>query len=163
MFGVYAVYVPRTTSNAMKKVVKSRLVAVCNTMVLVLKKAGPPLRYTLPGGVKKKKESKEEALIREVGEEIGLPLAAGQAQLYLSQTKKGSGRLRCKHYFVVYLHSQAVAVKEKHKFDAACWVPWKQAIACMDKADRRAVKHCFKNKATRQQATAPPPLPRTMP
>lgn len=142
----------------MKKGVKSRLVAVHKTTVLVLKKAGPPLRYTLPGGSKKKKESKEQALIREVAEEVGVNLAAGQAQLYLSQTKKGRGRLRCKHYFVVYLHPQAVEVKEKHKFDAACWLPWQQAVACMDKADKRAVKHYFKRNAMQQHAaTLPPP------
>ena len=41
----------------MKKIKKSRLLAINRSKVMVLEKLGEPIRYTLPGGVKKRKEN----------------------------------------------------------------------------------------------------------
>lgn len=129
----------------MKKVVKSRLIALQKNKVLVLQKVGRPLRYTLPGGVKKKKETEEETLIREVGEEIKLKLSPGEVQFYLSHIKKGNSGAIIKNYFLVQLQPSAIKVKEKHKFEAAFWVDWKEALPFMDKSDRLAVRSYFKS------------------
>lgn len=129
----------------MKRVVKSRLVALHKNKVLVLQKVGRPLRYTLPGGVKKKKETEEETLIREVGEEIKLRLAPGEVQFYLSHIKKGKVMPVIRNYFLIQLQPSVIKVKEKHKFEAAFWVDWKEALPFMDQSDRLAVRSYFKS------------------
>lgn len=129
----------------MKKVVKSRLVATHKDKVLVLKKVDKPLRYTLPGGVKKRKETEEETLIREVGEEIKLKLSVGQFQFYLSHLRKGKEGAVVKNYYLIHMEPTPIKVKEKHKFAAANWMPWKEALPFMDKSDRMAVRSYFKS------------------
>lgn len=129
----------------MKKVVKSRLVAINKDKVLVLKKVEKPLRYTLPGGVKKKKETEEETLIREVGEEIKLKLASGQVKFFLSHIKKRKEETVIKNYFLIQLEPTSIKVKEKHKFAAAHWMDWKEVLPFMDKSDRLAVRSYFKS------------------
>ena len=129
----------------MKKVIKSRLVAVSNSKILVLKKAGKPLRYTLPGGIKKKKETEEHALIRETQEEIALQLMEEQIQFYLSHIKRMEGETVNKNYYYAHLKPSKIKVLEKHKFEAVIWLNWKKAVEFMDKSDRMAVKAYFKN------------------
>ncbi|NDV43839.1 NUDIX hydrolase [Flagellimonas sediminis] len=129
----------------MKKLIKSRLIAVHKDKVLVLKKVARPLRYTLPGGVKKKKETESETLIREVGEEIKLKLTDKQLQFYLSHVKKGKFQTVLKNYYLVQLKQKSIKVKEKHKFEEALWLEWKEALPFMDKMDRTAVRSYFKS------------------
>lgn len=129
----------------MKKTVKSRLIAVHKDKVLVLRKVGGPLRYTLPGGVKKKKETESETLIREVREEIKLKLSEGQFDFYLSHIKKGKIGATVKNYFLVQMKPTAIKVKEKDKFEEALWLEWKEALPFMDKMDRTAVRSYFKS------------------
>lgn len=129
----------------MKKTVKSRLIAMHKDKVLVLRKVGGPLRYTLPGGVKKKKETESETLVREVGEEIKLKLSEAQLSFYLSHTKKGKMGNMVKNYFLVQMKPRAIKVKEKYKFEEALWLEWKEALPFMDKMDRMAVRSYFKS------------------
>ncbi|WP_228235590.1 NUDIX hydrolase [Allomuricauda sp. M10] len=129
----------------MKKIIKSRLIAVHKDKVLVLKKVARPLRYTLPGGVKKKKETESETLIREVAEEVKLKLTDKQLQFYLSHIKKGKFQTVLKNYYVVQLKPNPIKVKEKHKFEEALWLEWKEALPFMDKMDRMAVRSYFKS------------------
>ena len=133
----------------MKKTVKSRLIAVYGDKVLVLKKVGDPLRYTLPGGAKKAKESPAGTLIREVREEIKLKLAEAQIEFLFSQTKKGNGGHHLKHYFLIELEQAPIKVREKDKFEAALWLEWKEALPFMDKMDRKAVRYHFKGAANK--------------
>jgi len=129
----------------MKKLIKSRLIAVHKDKVLVLRKVERPLRYTLPGGVKKKKETESETLIREVGEEIKLKLSNSQFDFYLSHIKKGKFQSVQKNYYLVQLKPKPIKVKEKHKFEEALWLEWKEALPFMDKMDRMAVRSYFKS------------------
>lgn len=129
----------------MKKTVKSRLIAVHKDKVLVLKKVGSPLRYTLPGGVKKQKETESETLIREVGEEIKLKLSEKQFDFYFSHIRKGKMGDTIKNYFLIQLKPREIKVKEKHKFEAALWLEWKEALPFMDRMDRSAVRSYFKS------------------
>ncbi|KAB5492092.1 NUDIX hydrolase [Flagellimonas hadalis] len=129
----------------MKKTVKSRLIAIHKDKVLVLRKVGGPLRYTLPGGVKKKKETESETLVREVGEEIKLKLSEAQLSFYLSHTKKWKMGNMVKNYFLVQMKPRAIKVKEKYKFEEALWLEWKEALPFMDKMDRMAVRSYFKS------------------
>lgn len=129
----------------MKKVVKSRLIAVHKDKVLVLRKVARPLRYTLPGGVKKRKETEAETLIREVGEEIKLKLSKKQFDFYLSHIKKGKFESVVKNYYLVALEPKSIKVKEKHKFEEALWLEWKEALPFMDRMDRMAVRSYYKS------------------
>src|SRR5690606_26340423 len=128
----------------MKKTVKSRLIAVHGDKVLVLKKVGEPLRYTLPGGAKKGKEAPEETLLREVGEEIKLKLSGTQIEFLYAQNKKNKEGRRLKHYFLTELQPDPIKVREKDKFEAVLWLSWKEALPFMDKMDRKAVRTHFK-------------------
>nr|WP_299071869.1 NUDIX hydrolase [uncultured Allomuricauda sp.] len=135
----------------MKKIIKSRLVAVCGSKVMVLKKVGKPIRYTLPGGVKKRKETEEEALIRETGEEIKLKLVEEQIQFYLSHIKRTDTEIVNKNYYCTILKPSKIKVLEKHKFETVLWLNWKKAIGFMDKSDGMAIKAYFKNIGRKQK------------
>lgn len=137
----------------MKKTVKSRLIAIHKDKVLVLRKVGTPLRYTLPGGVKKRKETESETLVREVGEEIKLKLSEEQLSFYLSHIKKGKMETMVKNYFLVPMKSRAIKVKEKYKFEEALWLEWKEALPFMDKMDRMAVRSYFKSLGRKTKKT----------
>ncbi|MGW9684425.1 NUDIX domain-containing protein [Flagellimonas sp. 2504JD1-5] len=136
----------------MKKIVKSRLLAVKGTKIMVLKKVGKPIRYTLPGGVKKRKETEEEALIRETGEEITLKLIEEQVQFYLSHIKRTETETINKNYYYARLKSSKIKVLEKHKFETVLWLNWKKAVEFMDKSDRMAIKAYFKNIGRKQKS-----------
>ncbi|MEZ4808964.1 MAG: NUDIX hydrolase [Allomuricauda sp.] len=129
----------------MKKMVKSRLVAVHKTKVLVLRKVGKPLEYTLPGGIQKKNETEAEALVREVREEIKLKMKKVRPQFYLSHIRQNGRGSVTRNYFITYLKPLPIKVKETHKFEEACWMEWKEAAPFMDKSDRAAVKTYFKS------------------
>ncbi|WP_190808378.1 NUDIX hydrolase [Flagellimonas sp. S3867] len=136
----------------MKKIVKSRLLAVSGTKIMVLKKVGKPIIYTLPGGVKKRKETEEEALVRETGEEITLKLIEEQVQFYLSHIKRTDTEIINKNYYYISLKPSKIKVLEKHKFETVLWLNWKKAVEFMDKSDRMATKAYFKNIGRKQKS-----------
>lgn len=129
----------------MKKIVKSRLLAVSGTKVMVLKKVGKPIRYTLPGGIKKRKETEEEALVRETREEIALKLIEEQIQFYLYHIRRTETEIINKNYYYTILKPSKIKVLEKHKFETVLWLNWKKAVEFMDKSDSMAIKAYFKN------------------
>ncbi|WP_282159970.1 NUDIX domain-containing protein [Ulvibacterium marinum] len=129
----------------MKKTIKSRLLAVSGSKVLVLEKVGKPLRYTLPGGVKKRKETEKQTLIRETSEEIELQLIEEQVHFYMSHINKMETGVVIKNYYHAHFELLKIKVLEKHKFQSALWLNWKKVIGFMDKSDRLAVKAYFKN------------------
>ena len=137
----------------MGKVLKSRLLAIDGSKVMVLKKLGKSLRYTLPGGVKKKKETEKEALIRETSEEIALELANDKVHFYFSKVKVTRNGAVQKNYYHTSLKQRKIRILENHKFEKLAWVNWKEVIGYMDKSDRSAVETYFriykgKNKKT---------------
>ena len=69
----------------LKKIDKSRLIAIKNDQILVLEKIGNKKKYSLAGGVKKKKETDNQSLIRETFEEIGLQLKKKELTYFLSR------------------------------------------------------------------------------
>ena len=127
----------------MKKTIKSRLIAVHGDEVLVLKKLGSPLRYTLPGGIRKPKETAGETLVREVGEEIKLKLSEKQFTFLFSLKKKEKRDRQVKHYFLLEMEAEPIKVREKHKFERALWLEWREALPFMDKMDRKAIRSHF--------------------
>ena len=129
----------------MKKTIKSRLLAVNGSKVLLLQKVGKPLNYTLPGGVKKRKETEKQALIRETGEEIDLVLKEENAQFYMSHINSTKTGIVVKNYYYAHIEPFNIKVLEKHKFQCALWLNWKKVIGYMDKSDSMAVKVYFKN------------------
>ncbi|MBS9464038.1 NUDIX hydrolase [Flagellimonas sp. 389] len=135
----------------MKKIIKSRLLAVSGHKVLVLEKVGKPLRYTLPGGVKKRKETEKQTLIRETAEEIELQLTEEQVHFYMSHINKMETGVVIKNYYHVHFEPLKIKVLEKHKFQSALWLNWKKVIGFMDKSDRLAVKAYFKNLKTKNK------------
>ena len=73
---------------------------------MVLKKVGEPLKYTLPGGIKKRKETEVGALLRETQEEIDLLLTKEQVQFYLSRIKRTKGEAVNKNYYYTSLKAR---------------------------------------------------------
>ena len=122
------------------------MIAIHGDKVLVLKKVGEPLRYALPGGARKGKETPVETLVREVGEEIGLELAETQVGFLFSHTKKKKKKKNRppKHYFLIEMEPLPIQVREKDKFEVVLWLPWKEALPFMDSMDRKAVRTHFK-------------------
>ncbi len=135
----------------MKKIVKSRLLAVYGTKIMVLKKISKSITYTLPGGIKKRKETEVEALIRETAEETSLELMEEQLQFYLSLIRQTDIRTMNKNYYYTSLEPLKIEVLEKDKFESVLWLDWKQAIRFMDKSDRTAIKAYFKNMGRNQE------------
>lgn len=129
----------------MAKLIKSRLLAIHGKKIMVLQNIGPIVRYTLPGGIKKRSESIRETLLRETGEEIELQLTDSDVSFYFSYVRRSGKKRVHKHYFHTLLQPRKIEVLERHKFDSLHWLPWKKAIRFMDKSDRLAVKVYFKN------------------
>ncbi len=123
---------------------KSRLLAFNNDKLLVLEKVGKKRKYSLAGGIKKKKETDYESLIRETSEEIGVQLKKEELTYFIS--RKGSNKDNVeimKHYFVSTLMIDDIKILEDHKFKAASWVYWYDALDYLDKDDRFVVKLYF--------------------
>ena len=134
----------------MKKVTKSRLIALSGSKIMVLKKIGESRRYTF-GGIKKNKESELESLIRETAEEINLELSAEQVLFFLFHINNNHEKVVHRHYFLVELTPIKYKVREKHKFQKVQWLEWKKAIKYMDRSDRWAIQAHFKNKSTNKR------------
>lgn len=130
----------------MKKLCKSRLVAISGSKVLVMRKVGAALQYTLPGGIKKKHEKYTDALVRETAEEIVLSIKAEELELFYTHTKSDKTTLYTKKYYYINLEPNPIAVIEKHKFLKTLWLDWRTAMIYMDKTDKLAIKTIFKSR-----------------
>lgn len=128
----------------MKKIDKSRLIAIKDDKVLVLEKIGTKRIYTLAGGIKKRKESDKESLIRESFEEIGLKLKKKDLTYFLSRKNTNGERQEIyKHYFITKKPFENVEVLEPHKFKNVLWISWYDALEYLDKDDRSAITLFF--------------------
>lgn len=127
---------------------KTRLISVRGNELLVLQKATSVKKYTLAGGVKKKKETAIEALIRETKEEIDVSLKLENLSFLCSTYVKKDEEVNdiIKHYFVYDSSIKKVKNNEPEKFKKVRWVPWNKAIDYLDKSDRNAVEFYFKEK-----------------
>lgn len=127
-----------------KKIIKkSRLIAIKGDFILVLEKNKEEIKYSLPGGVKKKDETIEASLIRETIEEIGICLDVEQVIFFTSIIVEKDDCSIHKKYFVVDGTKFSPKNVESHKFKSVKWIPWYQAYQLMDKADKNVVKQYF--------------------
>jgi len=126
------------------KVDKSRLIAIKNDKILVLEKIGEKKKYSLAGGVKKKKETDNKSLIRETFEEIGLRLKKKELTYFLSRKNNNTKKKEIyKHYFITNTSIKNIEVLEPHKFKKVLWVSWYDALEYLDKDDRSAITLYF--------------------
>ena len=126
------------------KIDKSRLIAIKNDKILVLEKIGEKKKYSLAGGVKKKKETDIQSLIRETFEEIGLKLKKKELTYFLSRKNNNTKKKEIyKHYFITNTSIKNIEVLEPHKFKKVLWVSWYDALEYLDKADRSAITLYF--------------------
>jgi len=123
---------------------KTRLLAVNQGCLLVMEKRADQLLYTLPGGIKKKKERLVESLKRETKEEIGLKLKVKKLSFLSTQSVQKELQLLVKHYFVFKTKSSDFSILEPEKFVKVLWIPWREAFPFLDKEDKKAVKMYFK-------------------
>lgn len=130
----------------MKTIHKTRLLAVNNDQLLVIEKVGNFKSLTFPGGVKKRKESFEESLIRETNEEIGLQINISKLSHFISNAEIKPTHTVIKHHFVVTLKTDLFKVLETEKFKDVYWAYWKDTLPYLDKEDKKAVKRYFKKK-----------------
>ena len=127
-----------------EKVDKSRLIAIKNDKILVLEKIGEKKKYSLAGGVKKKKETDIQSLIRETFEEIGLKLKKKELTYFLSRKNNNTKKKEIyKHYFITNTSIKNIEVFEPHKFKKVLWVSWYDALEYLDKDDRSAITLYF--------------------
>jgi len=126
------------------KIDKSRLIAIKNDKILVLEKIGEQKKYSLAGGVKKKKETDIQSLIRETFEEIGLKLKKKELTYFLSRKNNNTKKKEIyKHYFITNTSIKNIEVLEPHKFKKVLWVSWYDALEYLDKDDRSAITLYF--------------------
>ena len=126
------------------KIDKSRLIAIRNDEILVLEKIGEKKKYSLAGGVKKKKETDIQSLIRETFEEIGLKLKKKELTYFLSRKNNNTKKKEIyKHYFITNTSIKNIEVLEPHKFKKVLWVSWYDALEYLDKDDRSAITLYF--------------------
>jgi len=123
---------------------KTRLLAVNQGSLLVMEKRADQLLYTLPGGIKKKKERLVESLKRETKEEIGLKVKVKKLSFLSTQSVQKELQLLVKHYFVFKTKSSDFSILEPEKFVKVLWIPWREAFPFLDKEDKKAVKMYFK-------------------
>ena len=124
---------------------KTRLLAVNQGRLLVMEKRADQLLYTLPGGIKKKKERLVKSLKRETKEEIGLKVKIKKLAFLSTQSVHNEVQLLVKHYFVLKTKTNDFRVLEPEKFVKVLWVPWREAFPFLDKEDKKAVKIYFKH------------------
>jgi len=126
------------------KIDKSRLIAIKNDQILVLEKIGEKKKYSLAGGVKKKKETDSQSLIRETFEEIGVRLKKKELTYFLSRkTINNKNQDIYKHYFITNKLIKNIKVLELHKFKKVFWIYWYDALEYLDKDDRSAITLYF--------------------
>ena len=126
------------------KIDKSRLIAIKNDKILVLEKIGEKKKYSLAGGVKKKKETDIQSLIRETFEEIGLRLKKKELTYFLSRKSASKQKQEIyKHYFITIKPVKNIEVLEINKFKKVLWIPWYDALEYLDKDDRSAITLYF--------------------
>jgi 8-oxo-dGTP diphosphatase len=126
------------------KIDKSRLIAIKNDKILVLEKIGEKKKYSLAGGVKKKKETDIQSLIRETFEEIGLKLKKKELTYFLSRKNNNTKKKEIyKHYFITNTSIKNIEVLEPHKFKKVLWVSWYDALEYLDKDDRSSITLYF--------------------
>jgi 8-oxo-dGTP diphosphatase len=128
----------------LNKIDKSRLIAIKNDKILVLEKVGNKKKYSLTGGIKKKKETDNQSLIRETFEEIGLRLKKKELTYFLSRKNNNTKKKEIyKHYFITNTSIKNIEVLEPHKFKKVLWVSWYDALEYLDKDDRSAITLYF--------------------
>ena len=127
---------------------KTRLLAVNQGRILVMQKKTDQLLYTLPGGIKKKKERLVKSLKRETKEEIGLKVKIKKLSFLSTQSVQKELQLLVKHYFVFKTKTNDFRVLEPEKFVKVLWISWSEAFPFLDKEDKKAVKMYFKKSKT---------------
>ena len=123
---------------------KSKLLIVEDSSVLVLQKKTEKKRFVLAGGFLKKKESPEDALIREVYEETGVRLIKKNFKYYASNTVIDSEkRALTRHYFLLNENGQKFENKEPDKFKSLKWVKWTKVIKFINPSDKNTIERLF--------------------
>ena len=137
----------------MKIIHKTRLLVINDDQLLVIEKIGDTKELTFPGGVKKKKESFEQSLIRETLEEIGLLVSLNKLSHLQSNAIIKELNTIIKHHFVATLKTDAFKVLETEKFKDVYWIYWKDALPYLDKEDKKVTKKYFKKKTKKKPKT----------
>ncbi|WP_010182537.1 NUDIX hydrolase [Aquimarina agarilytica] len=128
-----------------KIVQKSRLIAIMGDHILVLEKNQKKLKYSLPGGVKKKNETASASLKRETIEEIGVHLDTSKLELFTTALVLKNEDYVIKNYYVIDGFNIKPQNLEPHKFFCIKWIPWQKAVKLMDKTDKKVVEEYFFN------------------
>ncbi|WP_299684840.1 NUDIX domain-containing protein [uncultured Dokdonia sp.] len=129
----------------MKKIDKSRLIAIQGDKILVLEKVGSKKKYSLAGGIKKKKETTINSLVREIYEEIGVDLSIEDLTYFLSKkdSRNKNQQEISKHYYITEKAIEKIQNLEPHKFKNVLWIFWYDTLEYLDKEDRTAVTLYF--------------------
>ncbi|QHI39327.1 hypothetical protein IMCC3317_47370 [Kordia antarctica] len=130
----------------MKIIHKTRLLVINDDQLLVIEKIGNVKELTFPGGIKKRKESFEQSLVRETLEEIGLRVNLNKLSHIESNAIIKALNTVIKHHFVASLKTDAFKVVETEKFKDVYWMYWKDTLPYLDKEDKKVTKKYFKKR-----------------
>jgi 8-oxo-dGTP diphosphatase len=128
----------------MKIIHKTRLLAINGEQLLIIEKVAKEKQLTFPGGIKKKRESFEESLVRETEEEIGLKISKHKLFHVQSYAVHRGMNIVMKHHFVLHTKTNEFRVLAPTKFKNAYWLHWKDALPFLDNEDKKATKVYFK-------------------
>lgn len=118
----------------------SKLIIFNGTQLLLLKKKKSKTKYSLLGGGIKKKETPEEAVLREAIEEGNIDIGSQSLKLIKTEVfKDKENELSLFHYFLIN-QVKKYELLEPHKFDALEWVEYHYGLSKLKERDRKIIE-----------------------
>jgi ADP-ribose pyrophosphatase YjhB (NUDIX family) len=121
---------------------KSRLIICQPPKILLLKKHGEKIKYSLVGGFVDVGETPKQGLIREAFEEVGLEITTDELHL-LSKIRGRRTKNLVKYYYYLNNFDKPYELKETHKFSDFLWIDLTEALKYLEGTDRAVVKLHF--------------------
>ena len=121
---------------------KSRLVIYQQKKILLLKKHGDKLKYSLVGGFVDDGETPRQGLVRETFEEVGMHITTDELYL-LSKIRGKKDKNLVKYYYLLTDHAKPYELKETHKFHDFLWVDIHEACKFLEGTDKAVIKMHF--------------------
>ena len=123
---------------------KAKLIVYKDGHLLLLKKKGIALKYSLLGGNVKKNETPEKALIREAYEEGAVKLKTKHLDFVLAKLKIEKKTENATYYFEVE-DVDDFCLMEPEKFTSIDWIPEEEAMEFLNKRDYSVIKEYILN------------------
>ena len=118
----------------------AKLIVFDGTQLLLLKKKTNKLRFSLLGGGVKKKETPEEAVLREAKEEGNIEIGSQELTKVKSIVNTNSIEGTTVYHYYLINRVESFELLEVHKFDALEWVEYNYGLAKLKPRDRKVIE-----------------------